>query len=257
MSGDEWAPGGSTVIVRLAATKGVIMSTLPTPKLDLLWPALLSAHLSLQQTPKEMLAAPFWSAADASYRSFKLRFMLVGRATSGDYDEREFISQLKNSSAEALIGRKELNRRLVETISKKSPFWRAFVSGSKSCGETKAFENSVWTNLAKIGFANKDVDDDLFHRQEQLAENTLRAELDEYNPTVVHFAVGKLGGQCILRATGTKDKDWDRLANDGPKNDIWFLNSGKFKAVWTRHPNWATKELVQAWTAKLQELIEA
>lgn len=232
------------------------MSTLPTPKLDLLWPALLSTRQSLQQSLEEKLAAPFWSAADESYRSFNLRFMLVGRATRSDYDELEFLSQLRKSSAEALMGRKTLNRQIVETIKKTAPFWRAFVAGSKSCGETKAFENSVWTNLSKIGFANRDVDDDLFG-QEEIAESTLRAELEEYNPTVVHFAVGKLGGECILRSTGTKDKDWTRLADDGPKNDIWFINSGKLKAVWTRHPNFAKKELVQAWTTKLQELIKA
>jgi hypothetical protein len=94
------------------------MPTLPTPKLDLLWPALLSARQSLQQTLEETLAAPFWSAADESYRSFKLRFMLVGRATRGPYDAEEFLSQLGESQADALMGRKELNRRLVEKIRK-------------------------------------------------------------------------------------------------------------------------------------------
>ncbi len=233
------------------------MSTLPTPKLDLLWPALLSTHQTLQLKFDGALAAPFWSQADASYRSFKLRFMLVGRATSGPYDTDEFLSQLKKSPVDALSERKNLNCQLVKTIKKRSPFWRAFVAGSKSCGETKQFENAVWTNLAKIGFVDKDVDNDLFHSQEELAENTLRAELEEYNPTVVHFAVNTLGGQCILRATATKEKDWTPLAKEGPLNNIWFLNSGKLKAIWTRHPNRARRELVQAWTAKLQELVAA
>jgi hypothetical protein len=115
----------------------------------------------------------------------------------------------------------------------------------------------VWTNLTKIGFANMDVVDDLFHRQEELAENTLRAELDAYRPTVVHFAVGNLGGECIYRATGTTRRDWETLAKDGLLSDIWFLNTGKLKAIWTRHPNRARKDLVQAWNAKLRELIEA
>jgi hypothetical protein len=233
------------------------MPALPTPKLDLLWPALLTARQSLRQALEETLAAPFWSAADESYRSFKLRFMLVGRATRGPYDAEEFLSQLEESQAEALMGRKELNRRLVETIRKTSPFWRAFVTGSKYCGETEAFENAVWTNLTKIGFANMDVVDDLFHRQEELAENTLRAELDAYRPTVVHFAVGNLGGECIYRATGTTRRDWKTLAKDGLLNDIWFLNTGRLKAIWTRHPNRARKDQVQAWNAKLRELIEA
>jgi hypothetical protein len=58
------------------------MSTLPTPALDTLWPALLSTRQSLQQVHGETLAAPFWSAADENYRSVRLRFMFVGRATS-------------------------------------------------------------------------------------------------------------------------------------------------------------------------------
>jgi hypothetical protein len=233
------------------------VSTLPTPRLDLLWPASLSIRQSLQQTFEEPLAAPFWSAAAESYGSFKSRFMLVGRATSGLYEEDEYLCQLKKSPTDALMGRKELNRRLVETIQKKSPFWRAFVTGSVCCEETEAFENAVWTNLTKIGFANRDVDDDLFHRQEELAENTLRAELGEYNPTIVHFAVGTLGGQCIYRATGTKEADWTPLPGDGPLKDIWSLNSRHLRAIWTRHPYFAKKELVDAWTAKLRELIRA
>lgn len=232
------------------------MSTLPAPKLDLLWPALLRTRTALAKTTGEPLAAPFWSAADESYRSCKLRFMLVGRATSGCYEEAEFLTQLKRSSAVALTGRKELNRRLVEGHPK-SPFWRAFVSGSKSCGSAGSFCNSVWTNLAKIGFANRDIDNggDLFRGQEDLVEDILRAEIEEYKPTVVHFAVGILGGDCIYRATGTKEKDWTPLAKDGPKKDIWSINSRKLKAIWTRHPNRARKELVDAWNNKLRELI--
>jgi len=235
------------------------MPTLLTPKLDLLWPALLSTRHSLQQTFEEPLAAPFWSAADESYRSFKLRFMLVGRATSGPYDADEFLNQLKKSSADALMERKTLNRWCIGHIRKTSPFWRSFVTGSKCCGVAEAFENAVWSNLAKVGFAKpkKDVNTDLFRQQEELAENTLRAELDVYRPTVVHFAVGTLGGECIYRATGTTRRDWEPLAKDGALNDIWFLNSGKLKAIWTRHPNFAKKELVDAWTAKLRELVEA
>ena len=232
------------------------MATLSTPKLDVLWPALLSTRKSLQRTLEGSLAAPFWSAADESYRSFRLRFMLVGRATSGSYDQDAFLSQLKKSSSYALLGRKELNRRLVEDHRKSSPFWRAFVAGSRLCGEGGRFENAVWTNLNKIGYAGRDVDDDLFHKQEQLAEDTLRAEIDEYRPTAIHFAVGTLGGQCIFRATGTMDEDWQRLGEVGsPEREIWFINSRKLKAVWTRHPNRAKRQLVQSWTTKLAELI--
>jgi hypothetical protein len=181
--------------------------------------------------------------------------MLVGRATSGTYDSVEFRSQLKKSPADALVERKVLNRRIVEHIPKFSSFWRAFVTGSRLCGAGEAFENAVWTNLTKIGYADRDVDTKLFHDQEELAEKTLRAELNDYQPNTVHFAVGTLGGACILRATGTKNEDWERLAADGPKNDIWFLNSGGCKMIWTRHPNRARQEVVHAWNEKLQELV--
>jgi hypothetical protein len=237
------------------------MSTLSTPKLDLLWPVLLTTRKTLLQTITEPLAAPFWSAADESYRSFKSRFMLVGRATSGCYDAAESDSQLMVSPRDALTERKALNRHIVKnkTIGRKSSFWHAFVTGSRYCGETETFENAVWSNLTKIGFTNRDVDNDLFHSQEELAENTLRAELEEYKPTIVHFAVNTLGGQCILRATATKKEDWTPLSVSitDPLNSIWFLNSGKLKAIWTRHPNRARRELVQAWSNKLQELVDA
>ena len=187
--------------------------------------------------------------------------MLVGRATSGPYDMGGFQSQLEKSEADALVGRKALNRQLVQTIKKSSAFWKAFRKGSDCCGTVDSFQNAVWTNLAKIGYGTpkKDVKDNgaLFRGQKDIAERTLRAELEEFNPTIVHFAVGILGGECIYRATGTVRRDWETLANESPLNDVWFLNSGHLRAIWTRHPNFAPKELVDAWTAKLQELIEA
>jgi hypothetical protein len=229
---------------------------LETPLLDSLWSECLSTRKKISYN-YDSLAAPFWSAADARLGEFEKRFMMVGRATRGPFEPGAFTAALEKSPASALEERKRFNRTLVHRHSKSSGFWRAFVYGSKLCGSADPFENAVWTNLTKIGLANKDVDTALFSLQEDLSTRILKAELEAYNPTLVHLAVNTLGSECIFKATGTKDADWERLALDGPNDDIWFLDFGRRKMIWTRHPNRAPPTLVSAWNTKLRELSES
>lgn len=223
--------------------------TLPTPTLDALWPDWVALYDSFGNPPMCPLAAPFWSAADKSYLNFTKRFMLVGRATAKDYGLEVFANELAKSFGAALEERKQRNRDLVADIPKRSAFWKTFAKGSRLCGSTASFENAVWTNLGKIGFSKRDIDDQLFSCQEKLAGQTLQAELQDYDPTIVHFAVGKLGGRCIYQVTGSSECDWEK------EEDVWVLDTGHRKFLWTRHPNRAPRAETGVWEAKLLRLI--
>jgi hypothetical protein len=180
--------------------------------------------------------------------------MIVGRATADDYGHCEFPA-FEDVSAEDACGKmKDLNRFLVEKHPRSSRFWQAVVKGSQLCGDSPTLANTVWTNLGKIGLADKDIDDRFFAQQSELAERTLRAELVAYKPTLVHLAVGKLGGPTILEATGTQEEHWHRLA--GPHDDVWFLEGRTCSFLWTRHPNWAPPDIRQAWESQLAILAE-
>jgi hypothetical protein len=222
---------------------------LETPRLDELWPDWLSALDGAEKERPGELAAPFYSAASASWEQQRHRFMIVGQATRGAWRHEDFDANASPSTS--LEERKRANREHI-ACHKRSAFWRAFEFGSGLSATTR-YDNAVWTNIGKIGLCTKNIDGSLMSRQSELATETLRVELEEYRPTLVHFATGQVGDKCILAATGTKDSDWSRLGQ-GDLNDIWFIRIDGCSMVWTRHPNWAKPHLVAAWNDKLMKL---
>jgi hypothetical protein len=225
-------------------------SLLSTPELDSLWPNLLQRWLDLEDAGLT-LAAPFCSAAHESYLSHANRFMLIGRATKGDYGLAEFQNGRSQSPGELLAELKAINRHLVRYHPKSSKFWQSFTFGSRSCGPTEHFENAVWSNVGRFGFKDRDIDDLLYSKQADIAEHLLSAELEAYKPTVVHFAVNTLGSAAILRATQSSEDDWLRAPTDDLPDNVWTLYRGSTMYLWTRHPNWAPPQLITAWEAQI------
>ncbi len=221
-------------------------SLLSTPELDSLWPDLLDEWLRLQGEGLS-LAAPFCSAAHESYLRHSKRFMLVGRATKGDYGLAEFQDGRSLPPNELLAELKGVNRHLVQYHSKASKFWQSFTFGSRACGPANSYENAVWSNIGRLGYTDRDIDDVLYSKQSELAGRVLSAELATYQPTVVHFAVNTLGTQAILGATKSSESDWHRSPMDGLPDNVWTLYHPTTMYLWTRHPNWAPPQLITAW----------
>jgi hypothetical protein len=231
---------------------------LETSDLDLTWPKWVAKYQKLSLRWPSQVAGPFVSAAHASYVDQPKRFMLVGRATGGKYEREDFRTDEASHESDLLLERKKLNRRLVEEHPKSSKFWQAFMRGSQLCGGGDGFINAVWSNLAKVGFNDRDVNDELMAAQSDLATETLKLELAVYRPTLIHFVTNSLGDQCIFAATQIAREDWEPLNKDtkSPQNNVWFHIGDQRRILWTRHPNWADTELVSAWNKKLSELAE-
>lgn len=223
---------------------------LSTPELDALWPDLINQWLDLEGKGLS-LAAPFCSAAHESYLRYPRRFMLVGRATKGNYGVAEFRDGRSDAPDALLAALKTVNRHLVQHHPKSSKFWQSFTFGSRACGSTDSFENAVWSNVGRLGYTGRDIDDLLYSQHSQVAERLLSAELAAYQPTVVHFAVNTLGSRSILAATKSSAGDWRKTPTDGLADDVWTLYDQSTMYLWTRHPNWAPQRLISAWEEQI------
>lgn len=58
----------------------------------------------------------------------------------------------------------------------------------------------IWSNVAKIGSREGNPEGILLSAQKDLAERTMRREIEEYDPVLVVFATSKYAGDVIKRA---------------------------------------------------------
>jgi hypothetical protein len=93
----------------------------------------------------------------------------------------------------------------------------------------------------------------LLSAQKDLAERTLRAEIEEYHPVLVMFATGTYVGDVINRTLGLTNGDWKQSSKRDADDDLWW-REGSPAMLWSRHPQGATKDKTAFWieTARTQ-----
>lgn len=113
---------------------------------------------------------------------------------------------------------------------------------ARSTGHPEAgdLQNLVWSNICKVGVCEGNPQGkhrDVFLEQQQLAADTLKAEVAEYRPRLVLFATGDQFGWEVVRdvANDADDSTWDKtncekgVYQRGPMRSLPAM-------LWTPHP---------------------
>jgi hypothetical protein len=116
----------------------------------------------------------------------------------------------------------------------------------------------IWTNVAKIGSEIGNPRGWLLSKQADLAERTLRTEVEAYRPKITIFVTGTnevLDG-IISRALGVSNGDWKRsekIDREALVPNVWWTEHPPI-AIWTRHPQGASARETGYWIRKIREL---
>ena len=178
------------------------------------------------------LAAPFLSIPYAGYEpDGQDTMMLVGKATFN-----KNTSSMKDVEDSYTIDRiKERTRRALDGVGEPGEYsaftsFMLFLSNAAAREfkkEAPRFRNLIWTNLAKIGQIGQNPSGALLRVQDQLAVDTLVAEIETYRPKLVIFATGYY---CYGRINRVIEK----LTALSP--DINFASTGEWHYCKDRHP---------------------
>lgn len=228
----------------------------PSRRLWNLWLEWIQLHKILASGMKGELAAPFFSAANPRCKEGCI--MVIGKATAGDY----WLGDYKKSKSQegAVEQRLKLNREVVAGGGNRSAFW-TFFKGVEKLRPNPGLDGIIWSNVAKIGHVNRNSSGLLLSAQADLAERTLRAEIEEYHPSLTFFVAGSdpCMSRIILHALnlGPGEADWFRSEKVEPKAkfpDVWWSKIGP-AVLWTQHPERKSKEAVTYWLEKAKDLI--
>ena len=193
------------------------------------------------------LAAPFLSVNDPQDEPAGLgSILLVGKATAGNWGLDHFLSmegqsfeQRADERRAATLGHLS-NRRDHST----SAFWRFW----KTLHEIGS--PVVWTNLVKIGVQRGNPDRKYIEAQSSLACATLKAEIDEYKPSLVVIAADYAKEQITYPVFGERAKWTER--DDGV---CWIDRTPSSPAIlWTDHPQIKGKEILGSWLERARYL---
>jgi hypothetical protein len=97
-------------------------------------------------------------------------------------------------------------------------------------------QHITWTNICKIGTLKGNPSGFLLKEQSDLAIETLRHEIELYNPQLICFVTWDYGWNLVKAALGDpSDASWDQTGN---AESIWYKppKSGLPGALLTGHP---------------------
>ena len=196
----------------------------------------------------DALAAPFFSYHSKAEPTSPLGpILLVGKATAKSWKLQEFQASEKCPISDRVKERLAATKGHLKEMGDRQPsaFWRFWKA-------LHAFGSPViWTNQAKIGMRIGNPKGGYFSAQADLAHETLRAEADEYNPSLV-VIVGELGTNEIIHRTFGKRADW----NEQTDELCWIEAKGQKPAVlWVDHPERKKRRRVELWLEKAGDLI--
>jgi hypothetical protein len=106
---------------------------------------------------------------------------VVGKATAGDYWPNSYKQFLRKSSDDAIDNRLVCNREFVRKRDNGKAFWNYF-GQLADLDPGFGLDSVTWSNVAKIGSMTGNPSGLLLLVRADLAERTLRAEIDQYNP---------------------------------------------------------------------------
>lgn len=222
----------------------------PRPELKRLWHEWIELYRILYRGMSTKPAAPFFSAA--SSQKCNKRILFVGKATNGPWEPTPFHARLRASEEAAIVERLTLNRSFVEG-SFRSHFWSLFRRLGKLNPE-EGLNSIIWTNIAKIGTQTGNPPRLLLSVQADLAERTLRTEIEEYRPTLVIFVAANFGDQIVNRAIGVPKNAWKSSGKRDHDEDVWWVR-GTPSYLWTRHPERKRREQIEQWMQQAQTLL--
>ncbi len=178
--------------------------------------------------PQMRFAAPFLSAPSPFTATNGGRsILLVGKATDGDWKMKDFEACARNKQIEK---RRRVARSFIAEMSQKpkSEFWRFFQDLQKIGLPV------IWSNLVKIGIKGGNPRGTDLNLQKELAQRTLRAEIDEYKPSLVFLVSGEYAVKEIVSPVFEKSGRWTKPKG---KNYWWRNRTEEMPPVlWTYHP---------------------
>jgi hypothetical protein len=229
----------------------------PSRSLAKIWGRWIDLHKQLQQEGCQT-AAPFFSAASSEKCSRRILFF--GKATNQDWDINSYEAARGRSKDAVIRNRLKSNRDFVSGGGINSAFW-SFFSRLARFDPDLGSDSVVWSNIAKIGSRSHNPDPGLLDAQSELATETLRQEIREYKPALTVFVTGSFANGIINDALGTKDGLWSESRKADGDDDVWWLKTTSTfpdaRFLWTRHPQGKTRDKINFWVEKAEELLNS
>ena len=201
------------------------------------------------------IARLFLSVRPHGYNPSALPSVLyIGKATNGSWnptcDQRSVT--VENT--------REYTRHFLDREAKTytSAFWRFARELSERMvaatgGENiRPFQNLVWTNLCKIGVAHGTPSGTIRLAQRGLAVETLRLEIEAYDPKLIVLVTGDFEDELIAElARDPSWKSWHKSRQQG----WWREATGKMPAIlWIGHPQGKSRDLRKIWLRQAERL---
>lgn len=198
---------------------------------------------------RDSLAAPFVSSADSPPTGGALgTILLVGKATAGNWKIEDFEPDRDCPCSKRVEERRNAARSFLRAMHDrpKSAFWR-FWRGLGAIGSPV-----IWTNLVKIGVKSGNPQGCHLEMQAELAVKTLKAEITEYDPSLVVLATSDYAKDQIVYRVWPQ-KTWTISSFDGT---CWIRGKGRKPSVlWTDHPQGKTPNRLAYWLKTANLLI--
>jgi hypothetical protein len=198
---------------------------------------------------KRLLAAPFLSVPGEPGSSTQFgSILLVGKATAGPWCLDKFLSGASQSLEQQVENRRDVTKRHLEFMKDLQPsaFWRFWKALSAISSPV------IWTNLAKIGVVHGNPSGAYLSAQQDLACETLRAEICEYNPSLVVIAGDFAKNQIVFPAFGVPRSEW----HEPTEEFCWLDRTASRPAVlWTNHPERKPRARIRCWLEMAQKLV--
>lgn len=221
----------------------------PRTRLRKLWREWINLHTVLDKGMPGRMAAPFFSAASPQICTDPI--LVVGKATGGNWWLDEY-KKLRKSPDEAIRNRLSRNRKFVREGGNGSAFWKLFERLTILLPEPDS-RSLIWSNVAKIGCLKDNPEGILLSAQKDLAERTLRMEIEEYRPVLVVFVTGSYAGDVINHALGLRDGEWQHSSKSDPDEGLWW-REGAPALLWTRHPQGVAATKIAFWLKRARAL---
>ena len=213
----------------------------------------------------DAIAAPFISVPATDPNAI----LYVGKATAKDWyrDDINPHWPLRHgcaaSMAEKLAERRSCTQEFVATVAPtySSAFW-GFARKLSSLAAVKwkvpvlsPLQHIAWTNAFKIGTLAGNPERRLREKQHTLAIETLTAEIETYRPRLIYFATGDFADDIIGAAIGDPSHEHWHKGVDDP--GLWWreASGGLPPAVWTYHPQGASKVQTDRWVSEAIRLL--
>jgi hypothetical protein len=200
---------------------------------------------------EDCLAAPFVSVPDKSVGPVRCgSILLVGKATDKCWRKDAFLQSRGRPPEKRLEERQDASKaHLAEMLTKpNSSFWYFW---NQLRDELKV--PVIWTNLAKLGVMEGNPAGKRLMLQKDLAKDTLKAEIEEYKPSMVFLVSGTYAEKPIVFPVFGPSDQWEK-----PGDYWWQQRTEEMPPVlWTYHPQGrhGRKEQRAEWIGQARRLL--